>query len=474
MDGEGPGHAATAPPHTAHQGALPPASLGPAPHDEFFDAQPDARPASKSPANPRERTMSIPPAFFNMGLTPEELDKFVAFTELAQSIMDEFEAPDFPELVGPFRLIRFLIGHQFDLEAAADAYRNHLKWRNENGIDQNMRDFIQSEMLTSMAPEKAPHHEKVSRHFPVNMLLRLDDNSVLEDKEGNIIGVERPGLLDEKRLQGALTEEEFLLWHCYQLEFRSMLLDRRSRERMRLVRTTLVMDLTGLSVRCLSKPVLSLLRQLVVVASENYPEGMRQIFFINVPKVFQSVWGTLKGWLRPRTVQKVELLDGNYSSALFTLIDPSSLPPFLGGQCSAELAGVRQGGLLSLDPFNLGANFKQLGVPPRRREVIEHQVSPPCCVLWAWGVLDGEISFSLTFDPDRPEGGTEAPDAEVIIDSQRYDATKVVRGMVEVARPGNLVFAWDNCWSLFAGRAIHHKIGLAPTPDRRGARLVCP
>lgn len=52
----------------------------------------------------------------------------------------------------------------------------------------------------------------------------------------------------------------------------------------------------------------SLLRQLIHVASENYPESISRMFFINTPRLFTAVWGTLQGWLRQRTISKIILL----------------------------------------------------------------------------------------------------------------------------------------------------------------------
>ncbi|KAL8450742.1 hypothetical protein Emed_002380 [Eimeria media] len=198
--------------------------------------------------------------------------------------------PEVPELAGSGRLLRFLQGFDFDVNAATEAYRRHMKWRADMGLDAHRRRVVVESMLLPMRPEAAPRHLEVSRFFPTNPVLRLegkgvidgealaaaaatanvrgDPNSLLKamsnealdqvllDKHGNIISIERPGRLDASGLLGAVTEEDLLLWHSFVLDFRCMLLDVLSRKFNRMVRMTSIVDLQGLSARILNRRAL--------------------------------------------------------------------------------------------------------------------------------------------------------------------------------------------------------------------------
>lgn len=52
----------------------------------------------------------------------------------------------------------------------------------------------------------------------------------------------------------------------------------------------------------------SLLRKTISSASENYPESIGTMYFINAPRTFSTLWSAIRGWLRERTINKIKLL----------------------------------------------------------------------------------------------------------------------------------------------------------------------
>lgn len=52
----------------------------------------------------------------------------------------------------------------------------------------------------------------------------------------------------------------------------------------------------------------SLLRRTISSASENYPESIGTMYFINTPRTFSTLWSAIRGWLRERTINKIKLL----------------------------------------------------------------------------------------------------------------------------------------------------------------------
>lgn len=50
--------------------------------------------------------------------------------------------PEVPELAGSGRLLRYLQGFDYDVPAASDAYRRHMKWREEMGLNARRRRIV--------------------------------------------------------------------------------------------------------------------------------------------------------------------------------------------------------------------------------------------------------------------------------------------------------------------------------------------
>jgi len=55
--------------------------------------------------------------------------------------VDIASQPDWPDLTGDVRLLRFLRGYDCNPQAAADAYIKMLRWRTENGVDDIHQDI---------------------------------------------------------------------------------------------------------------------------------------------------------------------------------------------------------------------------------------------------------------------------------------------------------------------------------------------
>ncbi|CBZ53920.1 hypothetical protein NCLIV_037020 [Neospora caninum Liverpool] len=267
---------------------------------------------------------------------------------------------------------------------------------------------------------------------------------ILLDREGNIITVARPGLLDERRLFEELSEDLFLKWHCYQLEFRNILLDRHVGGPAKKLLVSRLRNLPRLLCA-------TILRQLIYVTSENYPESLSHIFFINTPRLFSAVWGTLQGWLKERTVSKIHLLESDYATELHKYIDPASLPPSLGGICTSPLAGIRTYSKVELLSARLGGGHSILQIGARRREQVQIEVPQGHCLSWAWVLFDHDVCFQVKW---RPEAGGEE---RSILDMKKHQGNQVVRGSMKADEDGTVSLVFDNSWGLFSSRTVFYK-----------------
>ncbi|KAF8821396.1 CRAL/TRIO domain-containing protein [Cardiosporidium cionae] len=412
--------------------------------------------------------LCIPIVLLTMSPTPDMLESYGHFHEIAHNLISVCDVAPHLSLVGDIRLLRFLIGYRMNEILASDAFRKHLQWLKLMSGDTLIRKYIEAEMLDQLRPENAPNHEKVLRHFPINFLLRDESGNPILDKEGNILSIERPGFLDEKRLSAELSDSEIMLWHTYQLEFRSMLLDRMSQDRNMIVKATIIIDLAGFTTRSVNRQTMNLLRQSIFLASENYPETMSYVFFVNTPKVFFTVWNVLKGWLNERTLSKIHILDCSYEEVLFRYIDKVNLPKFLGGSALSPLATVPLCGLLSNDRFGLGINRQTLTITPRKKEQLFYKLFGGMQLSWAWALRDQDVGFSVKLVRAISNQSTiRKANEETIVEFQRYDSSRTIRGLISASSNSTIIFTWDNSWGLFSSRVIHYEIVQLIEADQR-------
>ena len=95
-----------------------------------------------------------------------------------------------------------------------------------------------------------------------------------------------------------------------------------------------ILDLTGGSMKILSKKVYALIQLASKVGSDYYPEIMGQTFIVNAPMLFSGVWAVIKGFLDEKTRKKIQIKGGSYQKDLLELVEPQNLPDFLGGKCT--------------------------------------------------------------------------------------------------------------------------------------------
>ncbi|KAF7456583.1 CRAL/TRIO domain-containing protein [Cryptosporidium felis] len=385
---------------------------------------------TKTNDSPENSHSEYPEIFMHLSNTPPNWDlllyeKFLdlcresiqtVYEQKSCQIQNETVENCFKAMLTPLRLLRFLVGFNFNLNNAFNAFNKHIKWRREFNMDSVVRPFVITNMVPNNNIEMAPLHNIITRYYPCNLLLREStcEKTPLKDFAGNIICIERFGLLDETRLLGAVKVEELLLWYSYHMEYRSILLDNLSYESKSLVRATCIIDLFGLSVSQVhSSHMITILRRMIQLASDNYPEGMSYVVFVNAPKFFSIVWNSFKSLLAARTVEKILVLDEDYKSKLVEIVPIGNLPQFLGGLTTDQFSTVPNTGTLLLDCFGLGDDRQTLHVKRMKKEKVSISVSKPNTrVYWTWGVLEGEISFGAKFYTDGIPTGSPSPSKE--------------------------------------------------------------
>ncbi|WWC89588.1 uncharacterized protein L201_004513 [Kwoniella dendrophila CBS 6074] len=233
-------------------------------------------------------------------------------------------------------LLRFLRARKFDVPKAKLMWNANEKWRKEFGADEiaaNGYDY--------------PEQREVDKYYP--------QFYHKTDKEGRPIYIEQLGKLDINKLYALTTQDRQLhhLVHEYE-KFLKSRLPACSKQSGHLVETSCtILDLYNAGISSFYK-----VKDYVGAASSigqnncksnsdrsdavniltlsfflTDPETMGNMFIINAPYLFSTVWSLIKPWLDEATVKKIHILGKNYKTELLQYIDQENLPSDLGGTC---------------------------------------------------------------------------------------------------------------------------------------------
>lgn len=218
-------------------------------------------------------------------------------------------------------LVRFLVARQWDTEKACQMLREHYRWLAETRM---------SALLEDPWPEEA----QIKRYYP--------QAYHGTDKLGRPIYIERPGLIDMPRLMQCLSPERLVQY----MAMGSELQIRRRLPACSVVRGEVVdksltiMDLEGLGFRVVTHATArKVLKEVVAVLQDHYPEVAGRTIIINAPRVFSIAWSFVMPMLDAKTVAKISIFGTDrsvWTAALLELVDADQLPALFGGRCRCD------------------------------------------------------------------------------------------------------------------------------------------
>lgn len=132
------------------------------------------------------------------------------------------QRPQYPDVTGDRKILRFLRGHEYDVDKVCDLYEKFLKWRDENGVDEIRRKIVLGERDH---PLKFPRGDFILSKVPQIVI-----SPHILDRQKAPISVEtfnfRPSELMEK-----VTMPEYITFLIHCLEYKSLILEQLSEER---------------------------------------------------------------------------------------------------------------------------------------------------------------------------------------------------------------------------------------------------
>lgn len=84
----------------------------------------------------------------------------------------------------------------------------------------------------------------------------------------------------------------------------------------------------------LSSRALAITKEQAAIDSVCFPETMNKMLIVNAPTFFSATWRLIKGWLDPRTANKIEVISNRATmqKRLLELVDADQLPWDYGGK----------------------------------------------------------------------------------------------------------------------------------------------
>lgn len=399
-------------------------------------------------SSPQEVELSSTTAIYmeDFPIETEQMDRDIALVkEMRQRLAERIAAvPQYPEVVGDVKLLRTLRATDNNVDVACKKYLEMLDWRAANDIDR-IRDDIVENNLTTVS---LPNYEKLVQYIPfVNMYECSDLN-------GNVICYERTGYADAIGLMKNVSTEEFDEFYRYEMEYRQIQLDQKSREQQKLIRFISIRDLKGFNVSLVPMTAISRTKSLVKLGSSYYPESCAGIYFINTPWVFQTIWKIIRLWFNQDQLKKIRL--ERDSRILETIIDKSQLPDVFGGTRTDIV--VPETGKLAGSAFQqlqqAGATIAEINQGTALQ--VPYIVREKDTICWEFDIESHDIDFQVKFRTQGEGGAVE----EEVVSKERFAAGTAQYGTWVSDNPGTVVLVWSNVFSWRRKKQVAYKASI--------------
>lgn len=219
-----------------------------------------------------------------------------------------------PEKHDPVALFRFFKARAFKIEPALTMWKNAIEWREKNEVDIILDSFVFDE------------EKEVKKYY-----LKYYHNV---DKFGRPVYYEHLGSINIKMLYKITNPERMLKYHVY--EYEKLLNNKLPASSIvmnkRITQTCTILDLKGIHLTELGS-VYSVVKNIINVSQDYYPEILGKMFIINSPLLFTATWNIIKGLLDESTTRKISIIGTDYLSQITNVIPLENIPKNLGGTC---------------------------------------------------------------------------------------------------------------------------------------------
>ncbi|KAJ0117253.1 sec14 cytosolic factor [Diaporthe amygdali] len=231
-----------------------------------------------------------------------------------KTLRESLEKQGYTDRLDSLTLLRFLRARKFDQAATEKMFVDSEKWRKDTKLD---------ELLPTW---EYPEKEQIFQYYP--QYYHGTDN------DGRPVYIEQLGKVDIAAMNKITTSERMLTNLAVEYErVADPRLPACSRKSGHLLETCCtIMDLKGVGLGK-APSVYGYLKSASNMSQNYYPERLGKLFVINAPWGFSTIWGAIKGWIDPVTVQKIHILGSGYQKELLQHVSADNLPKAFGGTC---------------------------------------------------------------------------------------------------------------------------------------------
>jgi len=246
-----------------------------------------------------------------------------------------------PDVVGDRRLLRFLRGHNYNVDKAVLMFRKFLNWRDANDVD-SIRDDILYNGIKS--PFDFPSGKKI-----VDLVPQIVIAHDVYDYGGHCIGLEQY-CFDPTTVLSNITKDEYIKFLMYMLEYKSLVLDQLSDEREKktlakykgnppdtqkgygeMLCCTIIRDFNGFGFGHIGYDGRTVISWVLEIAIDNYPELLAKSHLVNVPWFFNTFWVFVRMFLDENILNKITLASTNVMEILEKEMPREAIPDRVGG-----------------------------------------------------------------------------------------------------------------------------------------------
>uniref|UniRef100_A0A914VSQ6 CRAL-TRIO domain-containing protein n=1 Tax=Plectus sambesii TaxID=2011161 RepID=A0A914VSQ6_9BILA len=315
----------------------------------------------------------------NSTLTAEERNT----VELLRAIVKDDLTPYYDT---DFNLLRWLQGHNNDVDAVVRKLRCHLRFRKCWDLD-NIH--------------KRPRNHVIHSHWPYGL-------TGLSEKVANaIIYVEPSGTCDYWGMLQTYSVTDVMKARIHDLEM--MLFEVMKQEKQTGYQATVVcvLDLQGLQ---FNKQLLSLvtgpMKCLSLFITDHYVELIKYFIFVNTPSFFHHLYRAVRPLLPERTANKAVILGADWRREILRYSSPSALPDYWNIDSdrtfTAHLKRPRKFDEEKYSTFSITSAYTMLSVGAGKTKFIS--ISATAGAKLKWSIYsDGEFGFGIFFAHDSTE-----------------------------------------------------------------------
>jgi len=265
-------------------------------------------------------------------------------------------------------------------------------------------------------------------------------------KDGSVVLLQSLGKVDPSIIQ-IVGYDNLIQFHIWCMEALENICSRTVIEKGYWPGFIMIEDLEGVGYHTFTTTVLGMAQELVKINQNFYPDMLRKMYIVNVPSVFYMFWKVIQLWLEPRSLAKMELVNGKTTliyDKIEAIFDLSTLPIRLGGSSTKD---IPPGGYLGLEEIKMREEAKyRVDVARGTKHEVTHHFEEGDSVYWEFVVENYDIGFGIFCD------------SKEIHKIPRCEAKKVFAGHLSIETTGSYLFQWDNSYSWTKGKTIKYNI----------------